>query len=353
LHAAANSPLSLPVKFTRFLVLQLHIQEVMMTHQAVHTCRQFRLLIVGSRNASDEMLQTAYQAVVRAKANGWLVLVGDNPRGVDAAVIDACDELGVNVIVFGVAARPRKGSQRPGSYWRVDTAGSQDDDEYVPAKAYIERDRYMIDLADRCFFIHDGFSRGTQAGYDYAMRQNKPADIRVFSVSPKPKPPITAPSTPMPAPVLKPAIPRPHTIELMVDVSACAESDQFAGVIGLRALDGQGHTLYDTQQHIKTEATTLDGAWMQALIAGLERLTTRLKSDTAPYRLRVYQTSKNVDGWVWHGWKRNAPEVQRLAGRIDTLLHAFPDSDWIKEPRPQLQSRLSKIGKGGEASSAQ
>ncbi len=306
------------------------------------TCRQFRLLIAGSRDASPDMLQIARQAVMRARANGWMVLVGDNPRGIDAAVIDACDEIGVNVIVFGVSAHPRKGSQRLGSYWRVDTAAAQDD-EYVSAKGYTERDRYMIDLADRCFFIHDGFSRGTRAGYDYAIAQNKPTDIRVSNAPQKPKP--TAPMKP-PA---KPTVPKPHTVELVVDVSACADTDHFEGIVGLRALDGQGHTLYDAQQQFMAEAKTLDGARMQALIAGLERLTTRLKADTAPYHLRVYQTSKNVDGWVRHGWKRDAPEVQRLAGRINTLLDTFPDSDWIKEPRPQLLSRLSKIGKGGDA----
>ena len=129
----------------------------------VYTCRQFRLLIAGSRHTNANMLQTARQAVARAKANGWMVLVGDNPKGIDAAVIDACDAMGVNVMVFGVTTQPRKGNQRPDSYWRVDTKFEPDGD-YMPGKAYTERDRYMIDLADRCFFIHDGLSRGTKTG---------------------------------------------------------------------------------------------------------------------------------------------------------------------------------------------
>jgi hypothetical protein len=311
-----------------------------MSYQPVHTCRQYRLLIAGSRHASPEMLHTARQAVARAKANGWMVLVGDNPKGVDAAVIDTCDEMGVHVMVFGVAARPRKGSKRPGSYWRVDVKFQQGDD-YIPGKAYTERDRYMIDLSDRCFFIHNGLSRGTQAGYDYAVSRAKPADSRVFAVIDK-----SEPSTP-PLSRAKPAVSVPHTVELVIDVTDCDDPHHFEGILGLRALDDQGQPLYDAQQILQVEANTSDGARMQTIIAGLERLTTRLKTDTAPYRLHIYQTSKNVDGWLAHGWKRNVPEVQRLTHRIDTLLRAFPETDWLKTPRPQVQSRLSKMRKGG------
>ncbi len=313
-----------------------------MSYQPIYTCRQYRLLIAGSRHASSEMLQTARQAVARAKANGWMVLVGDNPKGIDAAVIDACDEMSVNVMVFGVSARFRKGSQQPGSYWRVDTK-IQADNEGVPGQAYTERDRYMINLADRCFFIHDGLSHGTKAGYDYAVSLAKPANIRVFAVTDKPK------SNTSPAANAKPAIPVPHTIELVVDVTECDEPHRFEGICGLRALDDQGHTLYDARQIIQIEGNTSDGARMQTIIAGLERLVSRLKTETATYHLHIYQTSKNIDGWLTHGWKRNVPEVQRLTHRIETLLHAFPETVWIKEPRPQVQSRLSKIGKGGEA----
>ncbi|MEP7288613.1 MAG: hypothetical protein ABI947_22905 [Chloroflexota bacterium] len=308
----------------------------------VYTCRQYRLLIAGSRHANAEMLQTARQVVARAQANGWMVLVGDNPQGVDAAVIDTCDEVGVNVMVFGVAAQPRKGSKRPSSYWRVDTRFEHDDD-YVPGKAYTERDRYMIDLCDRAFFIHDGLSRGTKAGYDYAVSLAKPTDIRVFAATNKPKS-----NKPSLTPFTKPAASVPHIIELVIDVSEGDDAHCFGGSFGLRALDGQGHSLYDAQQTLRVEANTVDGARMQAIIVGLERLISWLKTDTAAYRLRVYQTSKNVDGWLAHHWKRNVPEVQRLAGRIDTLLHTFPETEWIKEPRPQVQSRLSKIGKGGD-----
>src|SRR5258708_30720283 len=176
------------------------------------------------------MRQTASQAVARAKANGWMVLVGDNQKGIDAAVIDACDEMGVNVMVFGVAARPRKSSQRPNSYWRVDTKFEPDGD-YMPGKAYTERDRYMIDLCDRAFFIHDGLSHGTKAGYDYAVSLAKPADIRVFAISDKPK------QNPLPTSLAKSVVPTPHIVELVIDVNEGDEPRRFEAIFGLRALD--------------------------------------------------------------------------------------------------------------------
>src|SRR5712692_6595732 len=191
-----------------------------MSYQPMYSCRQYRLLIAGSRHASQEMLQTARQAVARAKANGWMVLVGDNPKGIDAAVIDACDEMGVNVMVFGVAAHPRKSSQHPGSYWRVDTKFEPDGD-YMPGKAYTERDRYMIDLCDRAFFIHDGVSHGTKAGYDYAVSVTKPADIRVFAVTDKPK------SNTQPVSRAKTTVPVPHTVELVIGVTECDDPHHF------------------------------------------------------------------------------------------------------------------------------
>jgi hypothetical protein len=310
-----------------------------MSYQPVYSCRQYRLLIAGSRHASADMLQTARQAVARAKVNGWMVLVGDNPKGIDGAVIDACDEMDVNVMVFGVSAQPRKGSKRAGSYWRVDTRFEQDDD-YMPGRAYTQRDRYMIDLADRCFFIHDGFSRGTKAGYDYAVSIAKPADIRVFTEQLK--------STTSSKPAAKSSVSAPHTIELIIDVTECDHPQRFEGIFGLRALGETGQLLYDTQHIIQMEANTSDGARMQTIIAGLERLVSRLKTDSATYRLSIHQTSKNIDGWLAHGWKRNVPEVQRLTHRIDTLLHAFPETQWIKQPHPQVQSRMSRIGRGGD-----
>jgi hypothetical protein len=318
-----------------------------MTYQPASTCRQYRLLITGSRMASPEMLTTAHQAVERAMSNGWMVLVGDNPHGVDAAVIDACDELGVNVLVFGISQRPRKGSQRDGTYWQVDLKRPDDDEEQATFAGYAARDRYMVDLADRVFALWNGTSKGTKAGYEYAVQSGKSADLRTFQL------PNTRKSTPIdPSPpprTSKPVAPAPHTVELIVQVHDIAGEMAFNAVYGLKALDGQGNVLYDTCYSIRAETQLPDAARMQAIIAGLERLRSKLKGDHAPYRLRIRQCSKNVDGWLAHGWKRNTSEVQRLTTRIEVILKAFPDVEWVKMPRPQVEASLSKLQNGGDA----
>ncbi|MCC7209141.1 MAG: hypothetical protein IT323_17650 [Anaerolineae bacterium] len=301
----------------------------------VYTCRQYRLLITGSRHATPEILDMARRAVTRAKSNGWMVLVGDNPQGVDAAVIDACDALGVNVLVCGTASQPRKGSQREGSYWQVDMK-PRDDDDATLFDGYAVRDRWMIDLCDRMLAIWNGQSRGTKAGFDYARQIRKTANLVTF------EPPQKA-STRLPVPRT------PHTVELIIDAGNRPNDLTFEGVYGLRALDSKGDLLYDATASSTVDVHTSDAARMQMLIMALERLTARLKTDQAPYCLCIFQSSKNVEGWLAHGWKRNVPEVQRLTAKIDALLKRFPNLAWVKMPHAQVVSKLSKIGKGGAA----
>jgi hypothetical protein len=303
--------------------------------EPVYTCPQYRLLITGSRHATPEMLDMARRAVTRAKANGWLVLVGDNPRGIDAAVINACDASGVNVLIFGTAARPRKGSQRPETYWQVDVSRREEED-FSTFATYAARDRYMVELADRILAIWNGTSRGTKAGYDYARQAKKIANLVTFK-------PVQEPSP------RQPESRALHTVELVVDAAEQAADETFEAVYGLRALDGRGSLLYDAARSDKVDVHTADAAQMQMLITALERLTARLKGNQAPYRLRVFQSSKYVEGWCAKGWQRPVSEVQRFSTKIDALLKHFPDVAWVKMPHAQVQSKLNGIGKGGAA----
>ncbi len=45
------------------------------------------VLIAGSRDASPEMLTYTRRVVRRAHQLGWIIVVGDNPQGVDRAVV--------------------------------------------------------------------------------------------------------------------------------------------------------------------------------------------------------------------------------------------------------------------------
>ncbi len=135
------------------------------------TVNPYRLFIAGSRHATPAMLCVVSQAVQRAQEHGWTVIVGDNPLGVDAAVVRACDELGVDVTVIGIGRKPRNGgSQRPGS-------------RYIQYQAYgyAQRDRYLADLADRGLFLWNGVSRGTKAAHDYMNTLNKSVHLLTFT----------------------------------------------------------------------------------------------------------------------------------------------------------------------------
>lgn len=131
----------------------------------------YRLFITGSRQATPAMLRTAYRAVQRAKEHGWAVLTGDNPQGVDAAVVRACDRLGVDVTVIGIARRARNGdSERPNSRYIC-----------YQTSSYTQRDRYLAGMADRGLFIWNGASRGTKTVHDYMATLDKPVHLMTFS----------------------------------------------------------------------------------------------------------------------------------------------------------------------------
>lgn len=134
-----------------------------------------RVMIAGSRYATREMLDYTRRVVQRAHQLGWVVLVGDNPQGVDMAVVNECRRLKAKVIVVGLTNRPRNGGcgQSPhGQYIRFErgvyhTAGGGMFDRYH------ERDRYMVDQCDRAVFVWNGDVRG---GATWLIGRCNPSD---------------------------------------------------------------------------------------------------------------------------------------------------------------------------------
>jgi hypothetical protein len=304
----------------------------------IHTCRQFRLLIIGSSKTTPDMLRVAREAVQRAKTNGWQILVGDAPQGIQATIVSTCAALNVNIMVFGTGEHPRNRSTPRDLYWQVDVPADQDDEDYNLAKAQAVRDEYMIRLCDRLFLLSDGESPEIKRAYDYAGKLGKAADLRVIKNTP---PSDSAPQREQQPP--KTAAPVLHTVEIIVDASDPVELGKFTGQFGLRALNSTGTLLYDLRGEIVADVHTSDGARMHTLAGALERLTTRLKSECATYHIRIYQCSKNIDGWMARGWKRNVPEVQRLTTALDELLVRFPKVEWVKESRTSVNARLGSI----------
>lgn len=137
------------------------------------------LLIAGSRDASPEMLTYTRRVVGRAQKLGWVIIVGDNPQGVDLFVVRECLRLKTSVIVAGVANFPRNGGCKHGDYVKVER------DLYRSASGnllsgYTVRDRWMVDNCQRAIFIWNGESIGTKTGYDYAVVRRKQAHLVTF-----------------------------------------------------------------------------------------------------------------------------------------------------------------------------
>lgn len=148
------------------------------TRQTTH------LMIAGSRDAaSDEqriqMLDYTRRAVNRAHEKGFTILVGDNPKGVDMAVVRECRRLQIPVIVAGVGNFPRNGGCKHGSYVKVHRDTYRASGGYL-LNRYTVRDRWMVDQAQIGLFVWNGDSPGTKAGYDYATQRGKDAHLINF-----------------------------------------------------------------------------------------------------------------------------------------------------------------------------
>ena len=152
-------------------------------HSATH------VMIAGSRYAVSasqrvEMLDYARRVVQRAHEKGYIVLIGDNPQGVDMAVVQECRRLKTKVIVAGIANIPRNGGCWHGTYIKVTR------DLYRVAGGdllggYTARDRWMVDSCQRAIFVWNGDSPGTKIGYDYAMQRGKEAHLINFDRRPQ------------------------------------------------------------------------------------------------------------------------------------------------------------------------
>jgi len=151
-----------------------------------------RVMIAGSRYGTRAALDYARRVVQRANQLGWTVLVGDNPKGVDMAVVNECRRLKAKVIVVGLTEHPRNGG-----------CGQSPHGQYVRFECGVYRARraaacstattngtaiWSICVTGRCssgiLFVWNGDSRGTKSGYEYALRRGKQAHLINFDGSP-------------------------------------------------------------------------------------------------------------------------------------------------------------------------
>jgi ribonuclease HI len=142
---------------------------------------EVNILIAGSRYANREALDYARRVVRRVHQLGHTIVVGDNPKGVDMAVVQECRRLKAKVLVVGVTNSPRNGGCSHGGYVKVER------DTYRAAGGHLfdryhVRDRWMVDNAQRGVFVWNGDSKGTKSGYEYMVSRQKEAHLMTFAL---------------------------------------------------------------------------------------------------------------------------------------------------------------------------
>jgi ribonuclease HI len=142
---------------------------------------EVNILIAGSRYANREALDYARRVVRRVHQLGHTIVVGDNPKGVDMAVVQECRRLKAKVLVVGVTNSPRNGGCSHGGYVKVER------DTYRAAGGHLfdryhVRDRWMVDNSQRGVFVWNGDSQGTKRGYDYMVSRQKEAHLMTFAL---------------------------------------------------------------------------------------------------------------------------------------------------------------------------
>lgn len=125
------------------------------------------LMISGSRKTTENILQYTYDVVDRSIANGFDIVVGD-AMGVDSAVVWRCLEKEYDEFtVYGTKTTPR--NEAPTTNYKLFQAIEGQGD----GRNYTDRDRFMVDMADRVMCIWNGESKGTIAVAEYARKSNK------------------------------------------------------------------------------------------------------------------------------------------------------------------------------------
>jgi hypothetical protein len=142
------------------------------------------VMIAGSRYATREMLDYTRRAVQRAHAKGYTVIVGDNLKGVDMAVVQECRRLKARIVVAGIAPSPRNYGCKHGTYIKVGYETYFSSSHHM-SSPYTARDRWMVDQCQTALFIWNGDSPGTKISYDYAMLRGKDAHLVNFDRSPQ------------------------------------------------------------------------------------------------------------------------------------------------------------------------
>ncbi len=123
-----------------------------------------KILVSGSRDADPEMYgqADALIQVLLKKAGEFEIIVGD-ASGIDKHIMDSCNELGIVHHVFGAYGKMRNVTKTSINH--------------VTYGTYLQRDRWMAGLCDRCYAIWNGVSGGTIFTYKVVREMEKIAHL--------------------------------------------------------------------------------------------------------------------------------------------------------------------------------
>ncbi len=112
--------------------------------------------------STPEMDAYAVRAIDKALLQGNFLFIGDNPNGIDWAILNHLMTKDVPRMQYTICTAAQ---ERPRSVARLN---KQPFNSLKRFEDYVNRDRCMVEFADVTMCIWDGSSKGTKGTYDYA-----------------------------------------------------------------------------------------------------------------------------------------------------------------------------------------
>jgi hypothetical protein len=148
------------------------------------------LLVTGSRawdlETTPRMTRYVDGVVRRAREQSLRLLTGDSALGVEAAVVAACQRIGVPCDVYGVGPQPRNPRVRSGARTRYVQTLREEVAPGQPVRATraqlralsaAERDARLVAAADRVLVVWNGDPSAAPTVYARAAAGDAPADL--------------------------------------------------------------------------------------------------------------------------------------------------------------------------------
>lgn len=140
-----------------------------------------KILISGSRYINRDGIEYAKTLTQKLITDEYShLIVGDNPKGVDDAVITLFAHYQSKQLIkfprmtiYGIDHDSRHNLSFWADYRRMESPLNR-------RAQFQQRDAWMCDMSDEGYFIWNGYSTGTKTAYDYMVSLGKPATLVTF-----------------------------------------------------------------------------------------------------------------------------------------------------------------------------